>query len=112
LKTGDKYCVIDSKLFCEQDARAKKQQQILKVKHNKRKTHDNNNNQNTAGAKNSYKANLCLAMQRQVTAKPESHPKLRLRDFEQSLSFPSMPRECRKPDSLIVSFPNLNNFNF
>ena len=53
-----------------------------------------------------------LAMRRQVTAKPESHPKLRLRDFEQSLSFPSMPRECRKPDSLIVSFPNLNNFNF
>jgi len=61
LKTGDKYCVIDSKLFCEQDARAKKQQQILKVKHNKRKTHDNNNNQNTAGAKNSYKANLCFS---------------------------------------------------
>ena len=34
LKTGDKYCVIDSKLFCEQDAKAKKQQQILQVKCN------------------------------------------------------------------------------
>ena len=42
MKTGDKYCVIDSKLFCEQDAKAKKQQQILQVKCNKRKLRDNN----------------------------------------------------------------------
>ena len=32
LKTGDKYCIIDDKLFCEQDARATKQQEKLRVK--------------------------------------------------------------------------------
>ncbi|KAL9989572.1 hypothetical protein ACROYT_G004135 [Oculina patagonica] len=37
LKTGDKYCVIDSKLFCEQDARANKQQQ--KCKHFQEEPH-------------------------------------------------------------------------
>lgn len=59
LKTGDKYCVIDSKLFCEQDAKAKKQLQILQVKCN-----DNNSNRNTAGERN-----LLLDVQRKSPAK-------------------------------------------
>ena len=85
LKTGDKYCVIDSKLFCEQDAKAQKQQQILKVKYSKGKTHDKNStgeiilNVQERFTKQIY----ARAMQRQITAKPESHPNLRRRDLEQ-----------------------------
>ena len=70
LKTGDKYCVIDSKLFCEQDAQTKKQQQILKVKYNKGKTHNNSTGEKLQVEDGFTKQFYVLAMQRQITAKP------------------------------------------